>query len=408
MNPIRLHSTFLFLFLAMTACGANDLASVGTDRSGVSTNDPPDTAGCTDTTSSCSPQNPKPDPTPMTCTLACTSGTHLRADACVCDPDAPTSILPKTCPLLDTDTEIDPQKPVLIKTADDLLALTDAKLAYYKLANDIDMSGVAFKPLRIAEAIFDGGGHTISNVSITGTGQVGYGLFDNTSCAIIRDLTLASFTIDVSAPGGPAGIVTGRALDTSFERVTVTGAHIAGAAAPAGGIAGLGLGAVGIGKVTADVAIDLPGSVGCTGGFVGSSSGYGAASSAFEASVTVRQSTFKGSINAGSCLGGAVAAVEGRGNAMAHSFATLEISDTTMSGNLSQSSGSGRFGGLVGDNLLSKTTIKTSHVSGSLVGSAPGGIIGHSFQPEPETVPVLVSNTWPAALPEIAATDTSW
>jgi hypothetical protein len=405
MNPIRMSSTLVFL-LATTACGATDLVSVGTDRSRETADDPPNTPVCTDKTSpSCSPHDPSP--TPVNCTLACASGTHLRADKCVCDPDEVTSILPKACPRLDGYTEIDPMNPVLIKTAADLVALKDAKRAYYKLANDIDMSGIDFHPTTLTEAIFDGGGHTISNLSILATadGASEFGLFVTTTCTNIHDLTLASPTITSVPAAVPfVGFVAGVAQDTNFERVTVTGGRITGPDAVAGGIVGNAGGAVGIGKVSVDAALDLPESNDCAGGFIaGMSTTFGTPTT-----LVVRQSAFKGSISAG-CIGGAVGVI---GSDSTHT-AVAEISDTSVSGALTEgshgSSSRPQFGGLVGASYATKTTISRSNVTGTIDGPLPaGGIVGLSVQPDPQYALVLVDDTWPPALPAVAVTDTQW
>ncbi len=88
-----------------------------------------------------------------------------------------------------------------ISTADELLALMNSKNAVtgkYYLANDIDLTGKTQSPIgepdgksfgtTASPAIFDGNGHTVKGVNISGSAHIGFfGVIDN---AEIRNLTI--------------------------------------------------------------------------------------------------------------------------------------------------------------------------------------------------------------------------
>ncbi len=73
---------------------------------------------------------------------------------------------------------------------------------------------------------YDGGGNTISNVSISASTDY-WGLFRNTDGATLRDLTLDGVTISASGFDRVGGLV-GRAVTTTINSVTVTHAQITG------------------------------------------------------------------------------------------------------------------------------------------------------------------------------------
>lgn len=115
-----------------------------------------------------------------------------------------------------TDSDISAQSPaytyvnrdeqgfILIKTPEELLALAEktADLSQnYKLANDIDMTGYTGKVIgkystgsdsKAFTGIFDGDGHTISNLSLAGEGLFSYVGQDG----IVRNLTLKKAAVE--------------------------------------------------------------------------------------------------------------------------------------------------------------------------------------------------------------------
>lgn len=73
------------------------------------------------------------------------------------------------------------EDPYIIMTADQLNNVRDHMSSYFALGNDIDLSNVSWKPIGTSEneftGVFDGSGHTISNLSIQGNNQNNLGLF---------------------------------------------------------------------------------------------------------------------------------------------------------------------------------------------------------------------------------------
>ena len=103
---------------------------------------------------------------------------------------------------------------------------------YYKLMADIDMGGHEFSPIYHLVGIFDGNGHKITNLQITGSG-VYYGLFKEAGYStgtVIKNLTLdASLTYTNTTTGGVLGLLVSYAENNlSIENCYVTGTINAG------------------------------------------------------------------------------------------------------------------------------------------------------------------------------------
>jgi hypothetical protein len=147
------------------------------------------------------------------------------------------------------------ESPFLIGSAEDydemsrLLDISDFyRAAYYRLTSDIDLydpQGGFHSPLpyttttSLSEAVvfagdFDGGGFTISNLTVRHTWATG--MFGWVSGAKIHDLNLEN--CDVSGSGTYTGAIAGNARDTVFENINVTGT-VAGLSS-LGGIVGAG------------------------------------------------------------------------------------------------------------------------------------------------------------------------
>ncbi len=89
-----------------------------------------------------------------------------------------------------------------INTVDDLLAIDGHSGGYYHLRNDLDLSGMEWKPLFLPDAVIEGHGHTISGMTITDISN-----YDNNVDSIgfigytrtyIRDLKLKNFKMDIA------------------------------------------------------------------------------------------------------------------------------------------------------------------------------------------------------------------
>ena len=89
-----------------------------------------------------------------------------------------------------------------------------------KLGANIDLAGVAWTPIATYSGVFDGAGHTISNLK----GE--NGLFDNLSGATVKNLTLENVDIDATSnhTGAVAGyVVKSQGKQTVIDNVTVSG-----------------------------------------------------------------------------------------------------------------------------------------------------------------------------------------
>lgn len=102
--------------------------------------------------------------------------------------------------------------------------------ANYKLGNDINLTAYSnWTPIGKYQyefnGVFDGGGHTISNLKINTTGSRGYGLFGDISNGTVKNVGLSGVNINVTSAadwvyvGGLAGNT-----DGTIENCSVTGA----------------------------------------------------------------------------------------------------------------------------------------------------------------------------------------
>lgn len=111
----------------------------------------------------------------------------------------------------------------------------------YELANDIDCSGVEnFEALDWGDSfagIFDGNGHTISNIQITGEDVYLQGLLRSTNGATVQNLRLEDGVIDLTADSSACGALAGEMYDTNVSAVYVSNFTVT-CNSEAGGIAG--------------------------------------------------------------------------------------------------------------------------------------------------------------------------
>ena len=143
-------------------------------------------------------------------------------------------------PVVDTNT-------YAVSTEADLRLLSDACNLTYNVRQlaDIDLSsGGAFPPIgtyaspfssRPFTGTYDGGGHSITGLLVTGTtGFGGVGLFGSIANATIRNLSVSGSVS--SPPGHSVGLLAGDASDSSITAVHTSGS-VAGSSS-AGGIVG--------------------------------------------------------------------------------------------------------------------------------------------------------------------------
>ncbi len=202
----------------------------------------------------------------------------------------------------------------------------------YVLTGDIDCNGVAFNSISFGEGgdafhgVFDGAGHTISNLSISALGTENLGLFSRIDGGTVHDLTLANVSVEGQLQN--MGALAGFTYDATIENVHVTSGTV--------GVIGSGAEAESI------------------GGLVGQSRG----------------STYTG-VSANATIDGNMAAYNLGG--LIGDSADDDIQQAAAYGNVS---GGGYLGGLIG--YAFDSTIYWVHAKGNVVGSgaAIGGLVG--------------------------------
>ncbi len=117
---------------------------------------------------------------------------------------------------------------VSISSCTELQALDETpsnRFASIQLTQNIDCSGIEnFNPLQWDGPFvgsFDGQEFSISNVTIEGVDNQGYGLFFSVSNSSFQDLTIENVSVIVTEDSGDCGVLAGRAVDTSL-----TGIHV--------------------------------------------------------------------------------------------------------------------------------------------------------------------------------------
>ena len=145
-------------------------------------------------------------------------------------------------------------KPYLIRTPEDLCAVSsmalpaaavDAVPTYFKLLEDIDMTGVEWKPINDTgdynlKIDFNGNGHTISNLSYSGSSS--YPSIFGVAFGEFYDLTIDNATIATSGPA--AGIFAAEGYYAKIHDITVTDSVLDGEKCGNTGVGGL------VGKMT--------------------------------------------------------------------------------------------------------------------------------------------------------------
>jgi len=83
--------------------------------------------------------------------------------------------------------------PYIIKTVEDLNNIRNDVTAHYKLANDIDLTGVEWQPIGF-QGVLDGNGHVIRNLTLESSNNY-IGLFSSVGKAEIKNLGIENFNI---------------------------------------------------------------------------------------------------------------------------------------------------------------------------------------------------------------------
>ena len=268
-----------------------------------------------------------------------------------------------------------------VGTQTELAAVTGSN--NYFLANDIALTGT-WTPLAAYSGVFDGMGHTLSNLTTTGTADE-KGLFSRINGATLQNIGITTGSI---SGGNKVGGFVGYAYGTSYLRNLFTASAVTvspdGSAdrESIGGIVGLWEGAeLYLVDTTNGANINSPTGaakkIAKVGGLVGNVN-YG-----FVA--------IKASSNTGTIIGGAVANKDNLntlllgyniGGLVGYSSYPLNINNSTRADGLTNSGavyGYSRVGGIVGGWILGQGTFTTSYVtnSGNISGyEGIGGIVG--------------------------------
>lgn len=233
-----------------------------------------------------------------------------------------------------------------INTVEELLALANATdgstlSKNYKLANDLDLTGINFPGIGTAEhpftGRFDGQNKTISNVNVTVTGENNVGFFGVIRGATIRSLNLTNVTITGKEKVG--GLVGYAQVELDKSDLSQNTANLIGGCTVSGTVSGEKQ----------------------TGGLVGLNEGKADADTLFSIASSIDKSSAEVTVTGKDMTGGLVGENTGT---ITKSAATGAVTGTSMTG------------GLVGDNT---GDIYDSHAEGAVSGSSgTGGFAGYS------------------------------
>lgn len=128
------------------------------------------------------------------------------------------------------------EDPYLIYTASDLANINGA--GYFKLMNDIDLSGINWTPIGRTSAVMtvlDGDGHTIKGLNVK-EGTTNYcGLFSAITGATIKNIVFDGASV---AGGNCSGVLAGSVLNCTIENIEIMNSTVT-ATGVTGGIVGL-------------------------------------------------------------------------------------------------------------------------------------------------------------------------
>jgi filamentous hemagglutinin family protein len=269
-----------------------------------------------------------------------------------------------------TDNSVSSQSTayMLVNNVTDLQNLSRNLSGTYALGTDVDAISVAnFAPIGASSTfsgIFDGQGHTVSNLTINDTTDNYVGLFGH-SIGKIRNINLSAESVTGSANylGGLAGYSSGKVSNS-----TVAGALMQEDTLHEdyfGGLLGWNSGTVNNSSANVTVAASTSGRDYYAGGLIGVNVASVSDSYA-TGSVTLSESS--GSSN---FVAGGLAAYNG--DTISGSYASGAVTVTTTT------SGYATAGGLVGEN---DNTISNSYATGSVNGGSSvyaGGLVGYSY-----------------------------
>lgn len=250
--------------------------------------------------------------------------------------------------------------PVVINTVADLQAVAFNPNADYVLGQDIDATGVAFAPLGFYSGTFDGQGHTISNLSISGSGYAG--LFTQIQTgATVKNLRLSHETVSATGFGSAGGLAV-------YNFGTIDNVHVDGS-----------ISGVQIGGLTFSNGNEAPGGA-VPGVLIKNSSANvtltsavngGAGGLSYINAGTIAGSRAMGSASgSGSCISGGCGAYSAGGAVSQNTGAIIDTSaNVTITGSIIVA------GGLVAD-MYDGSSIVRSYAEGDLMGTGDGAFLG--------------------------------
>lgn len=219
---------------------------------------------------------------------------------------------------------------IKIRTQSDLQRVSKNPKASYLLMNDIALSG-EWIPIIGFEGVFDGGGHAISNLTVSSARDGFGGLFATSHQAVIRNLVIKNAHINASlAQGkGRVGILLGEARGTVIECCSIERGKVSG------------------------------------GGYVGSLVGL------FLPSATKRNQIVNCYSNA------EVVALSGCAGGLVGGADRVDVRNSCFAGTVCVDSGTGFAGGVLGVSMADTSTIQGCVATGFYVKAAtPGRIVG--------------------------------
>jgi len=277
----------------------------------------------------------------------------------------------------------------------------------YLLTADIDMHGAALQYANTFSGTFDGGNHTIRNVS-QNTGSAGTGLFGLLLSATVKNVKLNNFHLQGGAAGGLAGSCQSAIVQNVAVQATTT--TISGRDA-AGGLCGvMNGGTISNSSATGSVSS----SAGNAGGLVGWASRGRGSDAPTLSSCSVAQMTVTGATESGGMMGFCQEPVFTRASAEAtvsSSGPAGGICGTMNGGSIinsyakgSVTSTSAEAGGIVGTTGLGQLSeagvnITISYAQSTVTANTfAGGIAGYGFGAFVEDVYVVGNVTGTAAV----------
>lgn len=250
-----------------------------------------------------------------------------------------------------------PANPYQIATVGDLQQIKSAKGSSFVLTNDIDASGFNFVSIENFGGVLDGNGHTVSNLTVSGSGI--FAFVENG--ATVKNINFLNASMELPRNAQYSGLVAGLSRGLNLTNVNIYGLTVSSDAFSSafGCLAGRlsNFSSVSLCQVTG-AAVNLP-AASTVGGIVGD----------LLSSSTVNGCSFAGAITAESELGGIAGAADGAGTITnCHVDADLKAGNT--------------IGGVLGSSQ--RAVLSQNYVEGTITATEPsnwggyiaGGLIG--------------------------------